>query len=129
LLFLQSEFQDGRTSLRTPAPTVPAISEALTIPTSEKDTETSKEESPTGHEHHLSWRSARRAEANARNMEVPFAPDELDAIILSHAHVDHSGRLPLLARLGFDKPVYTTPATRDRCAIMLDGVRPETPIS
>jgi Predicted exonuclease of the beta-lactamase fold involved in RNA processing len=60
-----------------------------------------------------------RAESNARNMEVPFGPDELDAIILSHAHIDHSGRLPLLARLGFDKPVYATPATRDLCAIML----------
>jgi metallo-beta-lactamase family protein len=60
-----------------------------------------------------------RAEANAKNVEVPFQPDELDAVILSHAHIDHSGRLPLLARLGFDKPIYATPATRDLCAIML----------
>jgi metallo-beta-lactamase family protein len=60
-----------------------------------------------------------RAEANEKNLEVPFAPDELNATILSHAHIDHSGRLPLLARLGFDKPVYATPATRDLCAIML----------
>ncbi len=60
-----------------------------------------------------------RAEANAKNLEVPFTPGDLNAIILSHAHIDHSGRLPLLARLGFDKPVYATPATRDLCAIML----------
>ena len=60
-----------------------------------------------------------RAEANDKNLEVPFAPDELRAVVLSHAHIDHSGKLPLLARLGFDKPVYATSATRDLCAIML----------
>lgn len=60
-----------------------------------------------------------RAEANAKNIVVPFQPDEIDAVILSHAHIDHSGRLPLLARLGFNKPIYMTPATRDLCAIML----------
>ena len=60
-----------------------------------------------------------RAEANTKNIEVPFQPDELDAVILSHAHIDHSGRLPLLARLGFNKPIYSTPATHDLCAIML----------
>jgi metallo-beta-lactamase family protein len=60
-----------------------------------------------------------RAEANERNLHVPFAPDELNGVILSHAHIDHSGRLPLLARLGFDKPIYATPATRDLCALML----------
>lgn len=60
-----------------------------------------------------------RAEANESNLHVPFTPDELSAVILSHAHIDHSGRLPLLARLGFDKPIYVTPATRDLCAIML----------
>lgn len=60
-----------------------------------------------------------RAEANEKNLEVPFTPDDLNATILSHAHIDHSGRLPLLARLGFDKPIYATPATRDLCAIML----------
>lgn len=60
-----------------------------------------------------------RSEAGVKNMAVPFLPHELDAVILSHAHLDHSGRLPLLARLGFDRPVYATPATRDLCAIML----------
>jgi len=60
-----------------------------------------------------------RAEANEKNLAVPFTPSELDAVILSHAHIDHSGRLPLLARYGFDRPVFATPATRDLCAIML----------
>ena len=61
----------------------------------------------------------RRAETHDRNMSIPFKPNELSAIVLSHAHIDHSGRLPLLARYGFDRPVYATPATRDLCAIML----------
>jgi metallo-beta-lactamase family protein len=61
----------------------------------------------------------RRAEMHERNVSIPFAPEEISAIVLSHAHIDHSGRLPLLARYGFDRPVYATPATRDLCAIML----------
>ena len=61
----------------------------------------------------------RRAEAQQKNLTLPFTPSELSAVILSHAHIDHSGRLPLLARHGFDRPVYATPATRDLCAIML----------
>ena len=60
-----------------------------------------------------------RAEANEKNLAVPFTPGDVQAVILSHAHIDHSGRLPLLARLGFNVPVYATPATRDLCAIML----------
>jgi metallo-beta-lactamase family protein len=61
----------------------------------------------------------RRAETHEKNQTLPFEPDQLDAVILSHAHIDHSGRLPLLARHGFDRPVYCTPATRDLCAVML----------
>jgi metallo-beta-lactamase family protein len=61
----------------------------------------------------------RRAEASEKNLSLPFTPDELSAVVLSHAHIDHSGRLPLLARMGFDRPIYATPATRDLCAIML----------
>lgn len=61
----------------------------------------------------------RRAEMHERNLAIPFAPEDVNAIVLSHAHIDHSGRLPLLARYGFDRPVYATPATRDLCAIML----------
>ena len=60
-----------------------------------------------------------RAETQEKNQTLPFTPDKINAVILSHAHIDHSGRLPLLARYGFDRPVYATPATRDLCAIML----------
>ncbi|MCK6485966.1 MAG: MBL fold metallo-hydrolase [Phycisphaerae bacterium] len=61
----------------------------------------------------------RRRESDAKNRTFPFDAARLDAVILSHAHIDHSGRLPLLARQGFDGTVYSTAATRDLCAIML----------
>ncbi len=56
----------------------------------------------------------------ARNSEpFPFDPAALDAVVLSHAHIDHSGRLPLLVRAGFRGPIYAQTATRDLCRIML----------
>ena len=61
----------------------------------------------------------RRAEARQLNFDLPIDPRRLDAIILSHAHIDHSGRLPLLVRHGFHSPIYATPATRDLCGVML----------
>ncbi len=61
----------------------------------------------------------RRADEDRNREPFPFAPAEIDAVVLSHAHIDHSGRLPLLARQGFDGPVYTHRATRDLCRIML----------
>jgi metallo-beta-lactamase family protein len=55
-----------------------------------------------------------------RNREpLPFDPASLDAVPLTHAHLDHSGYLPLLVREGFHGPVYCTPATQDLCAILL----------
>jgi metallo-beta-lactamase family protein len=61
----------------------------------------------------------RRADSESKNRTWPVPPSAIDAVILSHAHIDHSGRLPRLVRDGFDGPIYCTPATRDLCAIML----------
>jgi metallo-beta-lactamase family protein len=61
----------------------------------------------------------RRAEANERNKSFPFDPKSIDAVILSHAHIDHSGNLPNLVKQGYNGPIYSTPATKDLCEIML----------
>ncbi len=61
----------------------------------------------------------RRAETNTKNREHCVEPAAIDAVILSHAHIDHSGRLPLLVRDGYARYIYSTPATKDLCAIML----------
>ncbi len=50
---------------------------------------------------------------------LPVAPASIDAVLLTHAHLDHSGYLPLLAREGFAGPVFATAATRALCAILL----------
>jgi len=61
-----------------------------------------------------------RKELRLRNWErFPVQPSSLHAVILSHAHIDHSGGLPRLVRQGYRGPVFTTPATRDLLAIML----------
>ncbi len=61
----------------------------------------------------------RRAEARERNKHFPFSPDSVDGVLLSHAHIDHSGNLPNLVKNGFSGPIYTTPATLDLCREML----------
>ena len=60
-----------------------------------------------------------RKEAFEKNRQLPIDPATLDAVVLSHAHIDHSGNLPTLARHGFKGKVYATPATYDLCDIML----------
>jgi len=61
----------------------------------------------------------RRQEAFERNSHFPFPADSIDSVILSHAHMDHSGNLPTLVRNGFRGTIYTTPATIDLCLAML----------
>jgi len=50
---------------------------------------------------------------------VPLPVGKVDAVVLSHAHIDHSGRLPLLRKQGYSGPIYTHRATEELCAIML----------
>jgi len=60
-----------------------------------------------------------RKEAFEKNRKMPVDPATLDAVVLSHAHIDHSGNLPTLARNGFRGQVHCTPATQELCEIML----------
>jgi len=61
----------------------------------------------------------RRQEAFDRNSHFPFPVSDIHALILSHAHIDHSGNLPTLVHNGYSGPIYTTPATVDLCLAML----------
>jgi metallo-beta-lactamase family protein len=61
----------------------------------------------------------RRAESYQRNLNFPFSPSHIQAAILSHAHIDHSGNFPNLVRRGFRGPIYATPATAHLANIML----------
>lgn len=61
----------------------------------------------------------RREESNRRNKDFPFDPKVIERVVLSHAHIDHSGNLPNLVKQGYQNSIYSTFATRDLCLVML----------
>src|SRR5262245_26455025 len=61
----------------------------------------------------------RREESYRRNSRCDFDPRSVDAVVLSHAHVDHSGKLPMLVREGFGGRIHATRATIDLCDLLL----------
>lgn len=61
----------------------------------------------------------RRAETYERNQHFPFDPASIDAVVLSHAHIDHSGNIPNLVKQGFTGNIWCTAATRNLCTYML----------
>lgn len=61
----------------------------------------------------------RRKEAEEKNKNFPFDSKTVDAMVLSHAHIDHSGNIPALVKNGYKNPIYCTPATKDLCFYML----------
>ncbi len=61
----------------------------------------------------------RRQESFERNQKLPFDATAVHSLILSHAHIDHSGNIPTLVKNGFEGNIYATPATRDLCSAML----------
>jgi metallo-beta-lactamase family protein len=61
----------------------------------------------------------KRDESRERNLSFIYTPDEVDVLVLSHAHIDHSGNIPNLVKQGFTGPIICTTATADLCQVML----------
>lgn len=61
----------------------------------------------------------KRSDSERKNRTLPVPISEIDSVVLSHAHIDHSGRLPFLIAEGYSKTIWATAATRDLCAVML----------
>jgi metallo-beta-lactamase family protein len=61
----------------------------------------------------------RREETEKNHRPFPFSVDDISAVVLSHGHIDHSGRIPLLVKQGYQGPIYAHNATVDLCEILL----------
>jgi len=64
----------------------------------------------------------RRKEAEQQNRNFPLSPQTISAVLLSHAHIDHSGNLPLLVKNSFNRLIYSTPASIDLCSALLSDM-------
>ncbi len=85
----------------------------------------------TGSKHLLEWKGVRilfdcgmvqgkRDKARKANLHLPFDPKEIDYVLLSHGHIDHSGALPILVREGYRGKIWCTPGTQELTAILLE---------